>query len=821
MKLIEVLAILIVGVCLATGGARSQTVQIMDQRIATLENLMPDVAAMARTCQEDECEPPVCGGRLDTFRDLSNIITVLDRYLLLLNAEDALLTQSTDDAIANNDLSAAALEGARVAASMTHVTDQMLGAVVELNGIAGFVTSPSSDPEAIWEAAKDVNSIINRLYDGWAETGNQIESVRYNPELASGQGTGINLKSLEDAYIDIWAVGPKAAAELIPAGLRDYGSDGDPVQFVKDNTSNAVEVWATAKGLLKEVAKLEEARKMGSLMQEAGQGYVDRALPGLKGSMKKRVDAAIKEQQALVGEQKRATANAVAFGLTQVAARLVQNYYSREKLKAFRNRVSELRAMNKKAGDKYLDHIVERDGVRDRSRRVARLLGKVRSLADSLGDCAFRSCGGDYASLPMVRLSAVEKRNGNVIYGQGQKDLEPILSALVASLSSNIANDGGAEPEFPDGTNLTGPSFMGVGEGAACAECQTYHVEATGISRRIEMIKWRLETMEGEEDIAELRYQRNISLRDAEAWQAEYNRRTDGSLKRRLLNLTEDEMLGLSELGSQIRRATSRMKAVGQRIRALEASEKEAASLRRKLASLETQERAALDRLRLCNRNLCNGAMSRKDLLQSSPAFAAEAEKDAACRKPDEMVENTTFMPQSFCKPGFHILLSAGVGARVEPIFTQCSGVTSDNKVVSFICEKGDLFTVVENGRDATEAMTFEQAKAYARERNRYVLVEDDGRVYEMLEEEAQARLNEEYERLDACSQANNPLLEILDNSAVGVPVIPGVETIDQQARQLLNTPEIPDPFADSGDGPKFLGVGEGDGFAAPLVIGH
>lgn len=160
------------------------------------------------------------------------------------------------------------------------------------------------------------------------------------------------------------------------------------------------------------------------------------------------------------------------------------------------------------------------------------------------------------------------------------------------------------------------------------------------------------------------------------------------------------------------------------------------------------------------------------------------------------------------------------MGARVEPFFTQCSGVTLDNKVVSFICEKGDLFTVVENGRDATEAITFEQARAYARERNRYVLVEDDGRVYEMLEEEAQARLNEEYERLDTCSQANNPLLEILDNSAVGVPVIPGVEAIDQQARQLLNTPEIPDPFADTGDGPKFLCVGEGDGFAAPLVIG-
>ncbi|MBW8638915.1 hypothetical protein K1W69_17090 [Hoeflea sp. WL0058] len=118
--------------------------------------------------------------------------------------------------------------------------------------------------------------------------------------------------------------------------------------------------------------------------------------------------------------------------------------------------------------------------------------------------------------------------------------------------------------------------------------------------------------------------------------------------------------------------------------------------------------------------------------------------------------------------------------------------MTSNNEVVTLNCADGDLFKVVEKGREATEAMPFEQAKTYARERNPYVDVEDDGRVYEMLEEEAQARLKEEYERLDACSQANNPLLEILDKSADSVHVIAGVETIDQEARQLLSTPEIP-----------------------------
>lgn len=809
MKIFKVLAVLSTTLFFSATGARSQSADAMDRHVADLENLLPRLTDLASQCEDDTCAPRVCEAKLDVFRDLSNIEPVLNRYVLLLNAEDALLTRATDDAIANNDRSAAALEGARIAASMTHVTDQMLGAVVELNGIAGFVSAPSSDPEAIWEAAKDVNSIINRLYDGWADTGNQIESVRYNPELASGEGTGINLKNLEDAYIDIWAVGPKAAAGLLPENVRELGSGVDPTQVVKDNTSNALEVWATAKGMLEAVAELKRAQELGSLMEDAGQGYIDRALPHLKGSVKKRVDAAIKEQQALVGQQKRKTANAVAFGLTQVAARLVQNYYSKEKLQAFRNRISQLRDMNRKAGDAYLDLIVERDAVRSKNRKVMRQLETVRALGSRLRECAFRSCGGNFSSLPMVTLPPVEKkRNGNVRYMQGKTEIEPIMAALVGSLSSNLANGGGTTPRFPQGTRMSGPSFFGSGNGPGCEACQNYHDDAAGISRQIEMILWRLDNLDQQEDLAELKYQRNVSLRDAEGWQAEYNRRTDGSIGRRLKNLTDDEIQGLSELGSQIRRATSRVKALGQRIRAVEATDRQTAVLKQELETLRDREKDALERLELCNRKVCGEGLSTFELLHSSPLFEAEAARAEECREE----QSTALLPAPLaCEASFRIL-SAGLGAHVVPIASACTAVTPQGETVTYDCPKGDLFAVLEKGKPATKAMSADEAQAYARERNRYVDVEDNGRVYEMLKEDARARLQAEYERLDSCAVNSLPLV-IPDAVGAGAPIIQGSQTIEDQARQLLSAPEIPDPF-DGGLGDlQILGVGEGKGY--------
>ncbi len=668
---------LVSGMLSNLASAQAPAATIFDAQLDRIEQLLPSISNRTLNCDNNKCGPPVCEGQLDVFRDLVNLTPVLEQYVKTLNAEDAILTRGTDDMIAASDLSAAALEGARMAAKLTHMTDQALGAVVELNGITNTILTGSTDPVAVWELAKDVNSIVNRIYENVTQTGNHIESISYDPELKSGQGTGINIKDIEDAYIDIWSVGIEATGKLLSekenkADQRPSKTNIDPKKLIKQNTSNIADAVGIVKNLIEQAQNIKGAvGKIDSL-----ETYYKRYTKDASPQVRRTLDAAFKKELAkqkklIIGQKRIITGSETtnreqtAFVLTQVGARVVQTYYSAEKLKAFRKRITQLRSQAVQAGDRYLDVIEERDQVRDRSRRAANLLEQLRAVSNQIRSCAFKKCSKNLNSIEMIILPALTERpNGDMQYARGQAQISPILAALTDSLSQNITNKGGVKPNYPNGTKIFGPRFFDTDFKARCEKCQRHFNDALAASRERKFILWHLDHLDDGGQLKRLNARWDIALKDAKDLQKIYNSKTDGSISRRLVNLTDDAMQELSELSSQIRRKTSEARSYSRQIKVIQRNRQQTIKLRKQTSKQRAKEKSALQNLEICNSEVCVKGRTFSDLKRSYPDVANGQDK---CAVPNVIVVGVLNSEKFGChqlgplKPGQYIRDNIGI----------------------------------------------------------------------------------------------------------------------------------------------------------------
>ncbi len=627
--------------------AQAPNPTIFDVQLDKIEQLLPVASSLSKNCEGHECGPPVCEGQLDVFRDLTNLAPILEQYVQTLNAEDAILTRGIDDAIAASDLSAAALEGARMAAMLTHTSDQALGAVIELNGIVNTIATKSNDPLSVWEFAKDINSVANRLYDSINQTGNYIESINYDPTLQSGQGTGVNLKAIEDIYIDIWSVGLNAASDLLPESVSKKTTGTK--KFVKQNTSNFADVISISQEIIDHAQTIKDAGGKIDTLEEYYRRYTKDASAQTRKILDKSFKKELQKQKKVISGSAKSTKHQTALVLTQIAARAVQTYYSTEKLNAFRDRIAQLRSQALKSGDRYLKTIEERDQVRDRSRKAASLLERVRAVTNQLRECAFNNCAHEVNSIDIVILSPMLKReDGNLQYAAAQATIAPILTAITQSLSENLANQGGSNPNYPSGTKVLPLNFFESKYEANCPECERYQHDYVTASRERKYILWQLDQLDDGRQLRSLNAKRDIALHDAKELQDEYNRKTDGSYTRRLINLTDDAMQELSDIGSQIRRKTSDAKAISQQVKVINKNREQTLVLRQRTSELRTKEALAIKKLEICNAELCTKGKSLSDLKISYPSFANDEDK---CDKPNVLVVDVLDAASFGCGP--------------------------------------------------------------------------------------------------------------------------------------------------------------------------
>ncbi|MES0809298.1 hypothetical protein ABLO27_07455 [Roseibium sp. SCPC15] len=568
----------------------------LDTHIEAIEAMVPRIEGLNTSCENDRScgEKPVCESRMHVLRDVINLDRLLDQYVQTLNAEDAALSRGIDDAIANSDLHAAALEGARIASSITHTTDQLLGAVTELNGIASFALSPDlSNPDAVWELLKDANSIINRIADATYGIDQHIESVRYVNVPDDQKHKLIDLKKgYENAFI-AWTGGQLGTSKSFEKALDRH----------KSNLSDAVNLMRTA---MAEVAKADSADEVFNEIASYRKNVLRDTPQHLKATVQKSLDAAQVTATKLSKESQLASKRAAQLATAQIVARVVQTYYSEPYLKEFRKKVQHLRDLAARSGDRHLALIEERDLVRKRARQAAQLKDRLNSLSSGLRQCAFESCRENFASLDMLQLPEIPSRNGNLMYAQAQKRLRPTLAAVTRSLSTNLTG-GSVDPVFSEGEKTVSIDTSSSGFEALCSKCRIFAGEANALVARIALGEARRDALKvSGDELAQLKIARRAALKEAEELQDQYNAQNSSGLFGSWAKVTEDHQTDLSELGSQIRRLTTRTRTLGDEIERIEQMHAKFDELDRQISQDRQKFNEVLGRLDDCNLNMCS-----------------------------------------------------------------------------------------------------------------------------------------------------------------------------------------------------------------------
>lgn len=597
----------------------------MDSRLKTLEAMVPRVESLSADCRNDRScgEKPVCEGRTHILRDLANLGPVLDQYIQTLNAEDAALSRSIDDAIANSDYNAAALEGARIASSLTHTTDELLGAVSEVNGMASFILSPDlTNQDAVWEFLKDANSLVNRIADATYGIDQHIESVRYIDIPDDQKHKLTDLKAdFETAFI---------------AWSGDQLGTGKDVQVLLDKQkSNLTDVIGTIRTVMAEAKKMQFAGETLNEVATYRANVLKNTPQHLRASVKRSLDAA-QATAVELGKESQTDANrAIGFAAAQITARLVQTYYSTKWLEHFRNKVQHLRGLAARSGDKHLALIEERDLVRERARQAGQLRDRLHSLAGDLRQCAFQSCRENLAALDLLQLPEIPSRNGNLMYGKAQERLASTLAALTKSLSGNLSGGGGINPVFSQGEKTETADVSGGGLEALCPKCGNLAGEAAALSAKIAFAEARRDALEVRgNELAELKLARQSALKDAEDLQARYNRQNSSGLFGSWAKVTEDHQTDLSELGSQIRRLTTKVRTLGDEIGRIEDVHDTFDELDHQIAQDRQKFNDVLTRLDDCNLNMCN-AQGSADEPGTDAQSAASSNSHDDCPEPE------------------------------------------------------------------------------------------------------------------------------------------------------------------------------------------
>jgi hypothetical protein len=572
----------------------------MDAHLSQIETLLTGAKSMQASCnvRREPCDTsPLCKGERSTLRDLLSLSSALDRYEQTLNAEDAALSRATDDAIANADFSAARLEGARIAANLTHMADQSLGALVELNGLLLFFTDVSNaDPQSIWEAVKDINSVVNRVIDAQTVLEDEIESIYYRPGTKPSLP---NVKAIEDAYIDIWSV------PLHGANMENETREAI-VETVKKNTSNAADI----RSLINDSISLSNQLKNDKATTDELRKLINRFPNDRKKILQDQLkDFTAKQKSGDVSEMRKAKAR-MGLTLVNMGARIVQTYYVAEKLKQFRDKIQMLREEANRSGDPHLKLIEERDVIRQRARRVASLKNQTEITAQQLQSCALERCGGAGQTVSVISLPAIgqRKNSGQPQYATAQNQLEPVFTTLTRSLTQSL-NGTTPAPEFPDYVIHSDAASESLGLESDCIGCNDTAREAEAIADALSLVKARLKQVEAELDavnLNEMKAARKDALWKADRLQEIYLNQTDGSWSNWLENQTEDGVVNLSEIGSRIRRETTRARTLGQDIRRIERLMDQRETLQAQTEILAPKFRVAKVSLRLCNRKVCS-----------------------------------------------------------------------------------------------------------------------------------------------------------------------------------------------------------------------
>lgn len=591
-------------------------------RISGLQNLKsltgrrltPQTPSTEELCQGEFCNGRSCEYNTFHLTYLFNRERLLEQYLMALIAEEQAVATLYQVQLGNSKRSSARLEAARFAASLTAATDEVLAAVVELNGIVAASTDPStlSDPLAMWELLKDVSSIVNRIDRAQNGLNRNIESIHYDPALSEAEdGVIYNFKkNIEDAAIDYF---PDDAIDVeidIPhAGTL---SSRQAIHWIKEltkkNTSNAVDALG-----LSQIRK--EAASSRKLLQEA-----KTQLRNAKRNMRKgdiALAASNAHKYAKLHDKtlklSKGHKTKAAFNATQIIARLVSTHYSSVKLQAFRDRIQALRGELGPVVDNALTRKEDLDRVRLDIRTNEKTLARNRAAKNALLTCMSDRCGAQISTIALINLPELEKSpTGALAFGKAKRRLENQLEKL--EIEQTQFNQSEASKEaicLADQTmekladrlpqvNTDGPNR------ANCTNCQSYAQEANALEAQIGFLSRQTKTMSADHDQMQiLQAQRRKILRNMSNLQKEYIHLTDGSYTRRILNLTDSAQRQQADIHNDILRLEIELQAVKRNIAVLEQRQMDVNEMAEEAEHAKAKLRRALELMYDCERQFC------------------------------------------------------------------------------------------------------------------------------------------------------------------------------------------------------------------------
>ncbi|WP_157967687.1 hypothetical protein [Cohaesibacter intestini] len=552
----------------AETGDRFQTL------LSRVEALQQRAGNKASDCSEDACGPKQCRGEAHILADLTNVRTALDRYAETLEAEEALLEKANLEAITNNDRLSGQLEAARIAASSSRATDEMLGTATEVNGVIDnlrgmaqqSLTETLRNPAAIWETIKDLNSLLNRFDHSYNHLQHQVESITYQPDVSDAAAKDrINLKALlEDSLL----------IDNLPL-INEAGRTA-----IKENSSNAVDALSARDELVKMQKELKELGAMADTWQKEG-------------------------TKALSDAKAKVRANAmrnVAFAMTQIASRYVKTKISEPALTDFRAKIQKARQQFAAQGHPYLKQVAAQEEVRDQLSRLSKLDAKLKKAIDTIAPCAHSRCNSTTATRGLVDLPPLERdpRNGKVRLQEAQTDLQGKLDQMVGALEGHLETAAAELHTITDDDLIFKPQ---------CAQCRSLALDLKANGDRLAFVGKRLAALP-DTNVSELRAMKNkreALLREAEEANALYKERTEGRIGRKFGKLHADGQAELLEIARTMRRLAGEARTLRHKIRRIEAINNENTALIRAQTAGKQAQKALLERFYACNDRVCRG----------------------------------------------------------------------------------------------------------------------------------------------------------------------------------------------------------------------